>query len=128
MSVIQRERGLSGGDAGPAPESPGLPASAPALWPCPNPEPGAMGKGGETLAGRACTPQGPPTASALPRAWERRPLLLPSPRGLGGHGAGGGKLWERAESPGALTGSLRLLAPDKDFVPPLSSPWEQGQS
>lgn len=53
MSVTQRERGLSGGDAGPAPESPGLPASAPVLWPFPNLEPGAMGKGGETLAGRA---------------------------------------------------------------------------
>lgn len=68
------------------------PARCPVLQPRPLPLPTPRAQGKEALAGR-----GLPTASALPRAWERRPPLLPSPRGPRGWGGGGGLgggLWE----------------------------------
>lgn len=45
------------------------------------------------------------------------------PEGLEGYEPGGGKLWERAQSPGALAWSSWLLEPDRDFAPTQSSPW-----
>lgn len=50
------------------------------------------------------------------------------PEGPEGPEPGGGNLWERARSPGALTRSWRLLAPERDVASPLSSPWEPGWS
>lgn len=50
------------------------------------------------------------------------------PEGREGREPGGGKLWERAQSPGAAAGSWRLLASESDLAPTLSSPWEPGGS
>lgn len=50
------------------------------------------------------------------------------PEGPEGPEPGGGSLWERARSPGALTRSWQLLAPERDVASPLSSPWEPGWS
>lgn len=106
VPVPQKERELSTGPGGgelghlpageprqnPSDGRSSRPARCPVLQPRPLPLPTPRAQGKEALAGR-----GLPTASALPRAWERRPPLLPSPRGPRGWGGGGGMgggLWE----------------------------------
>lgn len=79
----------------------------------------------EGEAGRPSTLQGPPTASALPWAWERQRLLLPSPRGPGRAAGLGRNAVGNSTVPRGSAWVLWLLAPDKGFAPPQSSrPWE----
>lgn len=130
------EGGLSGGNGEPGMEDRLLrpPSLGPALHtlsscpgpsPCLNPEPWGQA---ERLQQAVCT-AGPAHSLCPSSGLGNEATSAPSPqRASGGRRAQGGKLWETARSPGALMGSLQLLAPDKDSVPPLSSPWEQGQS
>lgn len=81
--------------------------------------PGEGRRGSSRLSTRGPTPslcpgpgKGGGSCSHPPGAWRAR---------------AGGEAVGKSGVPGALAGSLRLLATAKDSVPPLSSPWEQGQ-
>ena len=107
---------------GPAPHTL---SSCPGPSPCLNPKPWGQA---ERLWQALCN-AGPAHSLCPSSGLGNEATSAPSPqRASGGRRAQGGKLWETAGSPGALMGSLWLLAPDKDSMPPLSSLWEQGQS
>lgn len=81
--------------------------------------PGEGRRGSSRLSTRGPTPslcpgpgKGGGSCSHPPGAWRAR---------------AGGEAVGKSGVPGALAGSLRLLATAKDSVPPLSNPWEQGQ-
>lgn len=102
-------------------------SSCPGPSPCLNPEAEPWGQA-ERLW-QALRTAGPSHSLCPSSGLGNEATSAPSPqRASGGRRAPGGKLWETAGSPGALMGSSRLFAPDKDFMFPLSSPGEQGQS
>lgn len=120
------ERGLSGSRGALPAGEPGWSASKCLLTlPCPPAEAWPLTKPPTRCPRHMACPQ--PLPFREPGKGGRfcsQPLRATGPWG---HGAGGGNCG-KGRVPGALTGSLWLLAPDKDFVPPLSSPWEQGRS